>query len=36
LSIIVKKEEIILEKIFGKEYLIYKSKVNRCIPWFPK
>ncbi|WP_455795590.1 methyltransferase family protein [Clostridium butyricum] len=36
LSIIVKKEETILEKIFGQEYLIYKSKVNRCIPWFPK
>ncbi|MDU1006416.1 MAG: isoprenylcysteine carboxylmethyltransferase family protein [Clostridium butyricum] len=36
LSIIVKKEETVLEKIFGQEYLIYKSKVNRCIPWFPK
>lgn len=36
LSIIVKKEEIVLEKTFGQEYLIYKSKVNRCIPWFPK
>lgn len=36
LSIIVKKEEYILEKTFGKEYLIYKLKVNRCIPWFPK
>ncbi|WP_234117373.1 methyltransferase family protein [Clostridium hydrogenum] len=36
LTIIIKKEEIILEKIFGQEYLIYKSKVNRCIPWFPK
>ncbi|EJO5349554.1 isoprenylcysteine carboxylmethyltransferase family protein [Clostridium botulinum] len=36
LSIIVKKEESILEKTFGQEYFIYKSKVNRCIPWFPK
>jgi protein-S-isoprenylcysteine O-methyltransferase Ste14 len=36
LSIVVIKEEIILEKIFGQEYLMYKSKVNRCIPWFPK
>lgn len=36
LSIIVKKEETVLEKTFGQEYLIYKSKVNRCIPWFPK
>lgn len=35
-SIIVKKEEVLLEKIFGQEYLMYKSKVNRCIPWFPK
>lgn len=35
LTIVVKKEEIILERIFGQEYLIYKSKVNRCIPWFP-
>ncbi|GMQ57751.1 isoprenylcysteine carboxylmethyltransferase family protein [Vallitalea sediminicola] len=36
LSIVVKKEEIILENTFGQEYLRYKSKVNRCIPWFPK
>ena len=36
LSIIVKKEETVLEKTFGQEYLIYKSKVTRCIPWFPK
>lgn len=36
LTIIVRKEEIVLEKTFGQEYLIYKSKVNRCIPWFPK
>ncbi len=36
LSIIVKKEETVLEKKFGSEYLLYKSKVNRCIPWFPE
>jgi hypothetical protein len=23
------------ENVFGEEYLIYKSKVNCCIPWFP-
>lgn len=36
MSILVKKEEVVLEKTFGEEYLLYKSKVNRCIPWFPK
>lgn len=36
LSMLVRKEEVVLEKIFGEEYLIYKSKVNRCIPWFFK
>lgn len=36
MSILVRKEEVVLEKTFGQEYLIYKSKVNRCIPWFPK
>lgn len=36
LSIIVRKEEVFLEKKFGSEYLLYKSKVNRCIPWFPE
>jgi len=25
-----------LEKKSGDEYLLYKSKVNRCIPWFPR
>jgi protein-S-isoprenylcysteine O-methyltransferase Ste14 len=36
MSILVKKEEIVLEKTFGQEYILYKSKVNRCIPWLPK
>ncbi len=36
LSIIVRKEETVLEEKFGSEYLLYKSKVNRCIPWFPE
>lgn len=36
MSILVRKEEVVLEKTFGQEYLLYKSKVNRCIPWFPK
>jgi protein-S-isoprenylcysteine O-methyltransferase Ste14 len=36
LSIIVRKEEAVLEEKFASEYLLYKSKVNRCIPWFPE
>lgn len=36
LSVIVRKEEAMLEKAFGPEYLAYKSRVNRCIPWSPK
>ncbi|MVX62108.1 isoprenylcysteine carboxylmethyltransferase family protein [Clostridium chromiireducens] len=36
MSMLVRKEEVVLEKTFGQEYLLYKSKVNRCIPWFPK
>lgn len=36
MSILVRKEEVVLEKTFGREYLLYKSKVNRCIPWFPR
>jgi len=36
MSILVRKEEVVLEKIFGQEYILYKSKVNRCIPWFSK
>lgn len=35
MSIIVRKEEKVLENIFGAEYLEYKMKVNRCIPWIP-
>lgn len=36
MTLLVKREEEALEKIFGEEYLDYKSRVNRCIPWFPK
>ncbi|QAT39201.1 isoprenylcysteine carboxylmethyltransferase family protein [Clostridium sp. JN-9] len=36
MTLLVKKEEKAMEKIFGEEYMDYKSKVNRCIPWFPK
>jgi protein-S-isoprenylcysteine O-methyltransferase Ste14 len=36
LSLIVRKEESMLEKTFGYEYIQYKSRVNRCIPWLPK
>jgi len=36
MTLLVKREEEALEKIFGREYRDYKSIVNRCIPWFPK
>ena len=36
MTTLIPKEEKILEKIFGEEYLQYKRRVNRCIPWFPK
>lgn len=36
MSILVRKEEVVLEKIFKQEYIKYKLKVNRCIPWYPK
>lgn len=36
MTLLVKREEKTLEKIFGAEYLAYKARVNRCIPWFPK
>lgn len=36
MTLLVKKEEKSMEKIFGKEYGDYKSRVNRCIPWFLK
>ena len=29
-------EEKWLEGLYGEEYLLYKKRVNRCIPWFPK
>lgn len=29
-------EEKWLEGVYGQEYLDYKKRVNRCIPWFPK
>lgn len=35
MTLFVKKEEEALEKVFGEAYRVYKSKVNRCIPWFP-
>lgn len=35
LSLLVRKEEAMLETAFGQEYLNYKARVNRCIPWFP-
>lgn len=36
MTLLVKREEESLEKTFGEEYQVYKLKVNRCIPWFPK
>ena len=29
-------EERWLNKMYGEEYKIYRGRVNRCIPWFPK
>ena len=29
-------EEKWLAKLYGKTYLHYCKKVNRCLPWFPK
>lgn len=29
-------EEKWLLDLYGEEYAVYKKKVNRCIPWFPK
>ena len=29
-------EEKWLLNLYGKEYADYKSRVNRCIPWFPR
>ncbi len=35
MTIMVKAtEEKVLEEHFGNEYLSYKKRVNRCIPWF--
>lgn len=31
--LVAKTEEVWLEREFGEEYLRYKKRVNRCIPW---
>ena len=36
MTLLVKPEEKVLERIFGDKYLQYKKRVNRCIPWFPQ
>ena len=37
LTVVLKKtEEKWLLDLYGEEYENYKSRVNRCIPWFPK
>ena len=37
LTLVLKNtEEKWLMNLYGEEYAKYKSKVNRCIPWFPK
>lgn len=34
--LMINSEEKWLEKLYGQEYIDYKKRVNRCIPWFPK
>ncbi len=37
MTVMVKNtEEKWLKELYGKAYLNYCKKVNRCIPWFPK
>ena len=37
LTLVLKNtEEKWLFEVYGEEYMIYKKRVNRCIPWFPK
>ena len=37
LTVVLKNtEEKWLRDLYGEEYENYKSRVNRCIPWFPK
>ncbi|MBR5637502.1 MAG: hypothetical protein IKW81_11295 [Pseudobutyrivibrio sp.] len=37
LTLVLKNtEEKWLFEVYGEEYMIYKNRVNRCIPWFPK
>jgi len=33
---LINTEEKWLKELYGKEYVSYCRKVNRCIPWFPK
>ncbi len=33
---LINTEEKWLKELYGKEYVSYCQKVNRCIPWFPK
>jgi protein-S-isoprenylcysteine O-methyltransferase Ste14 len=33
---LINTEEKWLADLYGDEYLEYKRKVNRCIPWFPR
>ena len=33
---LIKTEEVWLKDLYGKEYIEYCKKVNRCIPWVPK
>ena len=36
LTIVLKNtEEKWLTDLYGQEYVAYKARVNRCIPWFP-
>ncbi|MCR5384214.1 MAG: isoprenylcysteine carboxylmethyltransferase family protein [Saccharofermentans sp.] len=34
--VLINTEEKWLLNLYGQEYLDYKRRVNRCIPWFPR
>ncbi|MBR3341159.1 MAG: isoprenylcysteine carboxylmethyltransferase family protein [Clostridiales bacterium] len=34
--VLINTEEKWLLNLYGQEYLDYKKRVNRCIPWFPR
>ncbi len=34
--VLINTEEKWLAGLYGDEYIEYKKRVNRCIPWFPR